>query len=81
MTKKTVTDKETNRKYIINTNQDINDDIINEVMEQYLATGNAPKGFLIKPATPTITRNDKEYQAIIPKNINHFNLYFLSWMK
>lgn len=76
MTRKTVTDSETDRKYIIDTNRDINDDIINKVMEQYLTTGDAPKGFLIKPATPTITRNNKEYQAIIPKKYQPFQPIF-----
>lgn len=76
MTRKTVTDEKTNKKYIIDTNRDLNDADVQMVMEEFLETGNPPKGYLVKPATPTITRNNKEYEAIIPKKYQPFQPIF-----
>lgn len=76
MTRKIVTDEKTNKKYIIDTNRDLNDADVQMVMEEFLETGNPPKGYLIKPATPTITRNNKEYEAIIPKKYQPFQPIF-----
>ncbi len=76
MTRKTVTDKKTKKQYIIDTNRDLNDADVQMVMEEFLETGNPPKGYLIKPSTPTITRNNKEYEAIIPKKYQPFQPIF-----
>ena len=76
MTRKTVTDKKTKKQYIIDTNRDLNDADVQMVMEEFLETGNPPKGYLVKPATPTITRNNKEYEAIIPKKYQPFQPIF-----
>ena len=60
-------DTETNKLYRIKTSQNVDKDTVLDAADEFLSTGEAPKGYIVTSGTPTITKGDKTYESVIPK--------------